>query len=171
VSDTRLRVVAFPAPRVRARGPACTVPVDRHPKGTVRLPPRQKGRKVAGVVLPLTPAAVSAFEEFIASDAWRGVTSQTLAIIWGRAVKAVNDARAATGATPVPKCSPYHLRHSFAGMVLDATGGDLQATKELLQHADLETTLRYARGRIGRSVGAAAVALAQIQSMRATPGK
>lgn len=138
-------------------------------RGTVRLPARQKGRSVPGVVLPLTPAAVEAFREFIEADAWGGVRGQTLAIIWGRAVATVNAAREKAGLPLVPPCTPYHLRHSFAGLVLDATGGDLQATKELLQHADLETTLRYARGRITRSVEAAAKAVGQIQPSLSIP--
>lgn len=132
--------------------------------GRVRLPTRRKGRMVSGVVLPLTPAAVAAFQELLALTGWERITRQSLGIVWGRALERVNATRREAKRRPIPDCTPYCLRHSFAGMVLDATGGDLQATKELLQHSDLETTLRYARGRVRRSVEAAAKAITEYQS-------
>jgi integrase len=112
----------------------------------VTLGVRQKGGKVAGVVLPLTPAAAFAFAAYRTANAWGGVTRQTLGIVWARACAAVRAA-----GTVVPDCTPYILRHSFAGRVLDATGGDIQALQQLLQHRDLETTMRYARSRAQRA--------------------
>jgi len=112
----------------------------------VTLGVRQKGGKVAGVVLPLTPAAVFAFAAYRTEDAWGGVTRQTLCIVWDRACAVVRQA-----GTAVPPCTPYILRHSFAGRVLDATGGDIQALQQLLQHRDLETSMRYARSRAQRA--------------------
>lgn len=38
---------------------------------------------------------------------------------------------------------PHMLRHTFATDVIDATGGDLYALKELLGHADIRTTELY----------------------------
>ena len=116
----------------------------------VKLGVRQKGGKVAGVRLPLTPAAVAAFARLRERGAWGGVARQTLKIVWDRACEAVR----ATGAE-VPACTPYVLRHSFAGRVLDATGGDIQALQQLLQHRDLETSMRYARSRAQRAALAA----------------
>jgi len=143
---------------------------ERHRQ--VTLPVRQKGGKVAGVTLPLTPAAVEAFAAVRTRRAWGGVTRQTLCLVWGRACAAVragaypetvpHRARGTlTGpATRVPVCTPYILRHSFAGRVLDATGGDIQALQQLLQHRDLETTMRYVRSRASRAAVAAIAKLA-----------
>lgn len=122
----------------------------------VRLAPRRKGDGVRGVVLPLTDAGVEAFRVFAERNAWKGVQKETLGIVWGRACEAARKAQHA-----VPHCTPYVLRHSFAGRVLDATGGDLQVLKELLQHLDFETTLRYAQARAKRAVRVAIDALNQ----------
>lgn len=143
--------------------------VDRV-RRTVRLPPRQKGAGVAGVVLPLTAAACEAFAAFDQAQAWTGVSRVTLGLVWQRACAAVRagayrptvprSARGTLGPPlDVPACSPYVLRHSFAGRVLDATGGDLQVLQQLLQHFDISTSLRYARARAGRAVTAAIHAL------------
>ena len=123
---------------------------------------RQKGGKVSGVTLPLTRAAAAAFADYRARNAWGGVTKTAMATVWNRACETVRAGayppnapkrhRIALGpTTPVPDCSPYTLRHSFAGRVLDATGGDVQALQQLLQHKDLETTMRYARARAQRA--------------------
>ncbi|MGV3518167.1 tyrosine-type recombinase/integrase [Luteitalea sp.] len=120
----------------------------------VRLPPRRKGDGVRGVVLPLTDAGVEAFRVFAARNAWKGVQNQTLGIVWGRGCQAARKAE-----HTVPHCTPYVLRHSFAGRVLDATGGDLQVLRELLQHLDFDTTLRYAQARAKRAVRVAIDAL------------
>lgn len=139
---------------------------------TMTLPPRAKGQTAAARVLPLTPAAVRAFQAFDQAGAWGGVTGTTLGTVWQRACAAVragayppNTPKSAqgtliSGPLKVPACTPYILRHSFAGRVLDATGGDVQALKELLQHEDLATTLRYVEARVQRSTKAAVDKLA-----------
>lgn len=52
------------------------------------------------------------------------------------------------------RCKPYDLRHSLASEVLRRTG-DLTAVKEILQHAELDTTLRYARNAVSDRVAKA----------------
>lgn len=142
-------------------------------RATMTLPPRAKGATAAARVLPLTPAAVRAFQHFDRVNAWAGVTGTTLGLVWRRACAAVRagayppttprQSRGTLGEPyPVPACSPYILRHSFAGRVLDATHGDVQALKELLQHEDLATSLRYVEARVQRSTRAAVNALAAL---------
>lgn len=121
-------------------------------RATMRLPPRQKGDGAGAVVLPLTGAAVTAWQAYRAQG-WRPVSKATLWTVWARGCAATS------AAVQAPVCSPYILRHSFAGRVLDATGGDLQALQALLQHEDIETSLQYTRARVARSVQGAVTAL------------
>lgn len=125
---------------------------------SVRLPARRKGGTAAPVTLPLTPMACEAFRRFFAAGGQGGVAKATLYTVWQRGCAAVR----ASG-VDVPPCSPYILRHSFAGRVLDARPGDLQALQFLLQHEDLETSMGYVRARVGRSTAAAIEALAELQ--------
>lgn len=136
-------------------------------RATMCLPARAKGQAVAGTWVPLTPAGVMAFGALLARVARQGFVPafrrSGLYTSWQRAVTRVQAARQARGDAPLPPMRPYDLRHSFVGLVLDATGGDLQATKEWVQHAELATTLRYAHARVSRSLAAAAVAVAAVQ--------
>jgi site-specific recombinase XerC len=97
---------------------------------------------------------------------WGRFSRQGLSVSWARAVKRVSDQKVKDGEPPLPHLHPYVLRHSFATLVLDATGGDLQQTKELLQHADLATTLTYTRARVSSSLVDAVAKVAAVAPTR-----
>jgi len=165
----RLRVLAYTGIPPATLGRLAPEDVDLR-SGTVRLPTRRKGRTVGGVVLPLLPQAVDAFRELAAVDGWGRYSSAGVAVSWRRALAAVTAVRTAAGQPPLPHIKPYDLRHSFATLVLEATGGDLQATMTLCQHADLTTTLRYTRARVTASAAAATSKVAAQLAVVATTG-
>lgn len=157
-----LRVRAYTGfgPATLARLTAADVDLDR---GTVRVSTRQKGGQVAGVVLPLIPQAVAAFRAVHTLALWQTRPSrQAVTVSWQRAVRRVSARYEAKGQPPLPRLRPYDLRHAFATLVLEATGGDLQATMHLLQHRDIETTLTYTRARVSVSAQDAARKVAAV---------
>lgn len=106
--------------------------------GTVRIPPRRKGRGAPPATLPLLPEARTAFRDWIVAAAWGPFSTQALGHSLKRAVRAAQDA-----GEPVPDwVSPYSLRHTFLAHVL-AHSGDLAAVAELAQHSTLAMTRRY----------------------------
>jgi integrase len=137
------------------------------------LAPREKGSGARAVTLPIVPLAAAAFRAYRAHG-WHPASPSTVCRVWHRACEAVRTGayvpcrtRLANGKPLGPPlaiadCEPYVLRHSFAGRFLDASNGDLHALKELMQHENIETTLRYVRARAARSVSAGIDALARI---------
>ena len=130
------------------------------PDGTVRV--RGKGGKVR--VVPAGEKALGALSEYLAErrgagkrgekDGWdvplfrnlRGgaLSARSVARILNRAME-----RAGIGR----HLSPHGIRHSFATHLLES-GADLRAIQEMLGHASLSTTQRYARVNVSHLVRA-----------------
>lgn len=113
---------------------------------------RIKGRGVVGATLDLLDDAVAAFQALVDAGGLGAFSTRSLAQAWRRAVEREKRAWLAEEARndhprPWPLSDDvraYDLRHSFATEVLIATG-DLEATANLLRHANINTTRRYAQ--------------------------
>ena len=109
-------------------------------KSEVRVKPRRKGARVAGRTLPLSPAGVEAFREFVRLEAFGPFQNRQLVMTFKHGAKLARVA--------LPEdARPYDLRHSFLTEVYRETG-DLKAVSELGMHATLEQTARYAQGAV-----------------------
>lgn len=129
-------------------------------EGTVRV--RGKGRKVR--IVPVGKSALAALGEYLAErersgkaqgeDAWKGVLFRNLR---GGPLSARSVARILDGALSRAgigrHLSPHGIRHSFATHLLES-GADLRAIQEMLGHASLSTTQRYARVNVSHLVRA-----------------
>ena len=129
-------------------------------EGTVRV--RGKGGKVR--VVPAGEKAMRALSEYLAErlgagdrgeeDDWEGALFRNLrgGTLSARSVARILD-RALERAGIGRHLSPHGIRHSFATHLLES-GADLRAIQEMLGHASLSTTQRYARVNVSHLVRA-----------------
>jgi integrase len=111
--------------------------------------------------IPLSTDAISALRT------WRDKTSSTGLVFFGQGGKRIIDVKSAWGRVlikaKIKKFRWHDLRHSFASKLVQA-GVDLNTVRELLGHADLKITLRYAH--LAPEHRAAAVAMLDLQPQR-----
>jgi len=128
-------------------------------EGTVRV--RGKGRKVR--IVPVGEKARDALISYLSvrggsgkgeEDEWKGALFRNLrgGPLTARSVARILDGvleRARVGR----HLSPHGIRHSFATHLLES-GADLRSIQEMLGHASLSTTQRYARVNVSHLVRA-----------------
>lgn len=120
--------------------------------GTFRRPRRRKGQGTAEKVMPLSRRALYYFKLLDRAGGWGPFSTSSMRMSFLRACRAAERAAARQGERlDLSGVRPYDLRHSF-GTAVQAATGDLQATRELLDHASLSTTLRYTRGSVAPAV-------------------
>jgi len=100
---------------------------------TLTIEGRKKGKGAPAIRLPLLPEAVEAFKALEAAGGWGPFSTSSVRASFNRAVKKV---------CTLTGLRPYDLRHSFGSRVF-LTTGNLNATGDLLVHADKRTTRRY----------------------------
>jgi site-specific recombinase XerD len=136
--------------------------------------PRRKGAGHAGRAVPLTPDAVDALRRFVRANAFGPVSRNSIRIVFLRAVARAKATWAAARRGPWPvsdQVSPYWLRHAFGSRTLNATGGDLKGTAELMLHSDTRTTERYVRSTVTARAQSARDAVARLGTVLGTARK
>jgi integrase len=116
--------------------------------------PRRKGKGVKARRLPLLEEAVSALRDLAAADALGPYSNAAPWNTWDRAKRryiaqlreSETDSRVVDELVRVIEpLRPYDLRHSFAAMVYEHSGGNRSAVSDLLMHAALQTSERYVK--------------------------
>jgi integrase len=128
-------------------------------------PGRKKGHGTVPRRKPLTQTGLEALRAFDAADAWqinfsRSSLYKTFTAARDRVVEKLRAERPDLDVSRLATMRPYDLRHSFATMVYRATG-DLAITGEFLDHADPQTTRRYAQSALPAHVTAAGAKVLQ----------
>lgn len=123
---------------------------------TIFIRSRTKGKGVAGRTLPLTHAAVQAFQAMHDTQAWGAFSSASLGQHFHRALARARDAWCKhCGPFPGPKdFHLYDLRHAFLTEVYRRTR-DLRVTAEFGLHADMTMTAIYAQAAVPDTTTAA----------------
>lgn len=135
--------------------------------GTVLPPRRQKGRKSRRSKRrreqprPLLPQAIQALKRFFALGANRRFSSTSLARSVRRAIRAANVDRVTRGQPEIPlTVTVYDLtRHTFGTEVFRASK-NLKAVQDLLGHADINQSARYAMAAVTEGTATAVRQLA-----------
>jgi integrase/recombinase XerC len=141
-------------------------------EGTVRV--RGKGRKVR--IAPAGGAALEAIREYFAARPggegdWDAPLFRNVrgGAITARSVARILDAAMLRSGIP-RHLSPHGMRHSFATHLLES-GADLRAIQEMLGHASLSTTQRYARVNVSHLLKAYEAAHPLATGLSAPPGR
>ena len=139
----------------------------------VEVPGRHKGQGTRGQRKRISAQGMAALRLFEAADCWGRVPSNSsIGRIFKAAVaNAVDEIRANGNPDGIDLVSaatmtPYHLRHSIATLVVQATKGDLLKAQILLDHAEHRTTLRYAPAAVTEMMRSAGDALATALDQR-----
>jgi integrase len=118
--------------------------------GTYLPPRRQKGKHSRRAKRrpdrprPLLPQAIAALTRFFALGANRRFSNASIGKSVKRAARAANSARAAAGLPLIPPATVRDLtRHTFGTEVFRASK-NLKAVQDLMGHADINQTTRYA---------------------------
>lgn len=154
-NHARIRVIArtgLPHAQIKRLRPADLDLVGR----TMFIVARKKGAGVPGRTLPITHAAVLAFEEFVAHEAFGPFSNASLYKAFQRAVGRAREKWCKhCGPWPAPPhFRPYDLRHGFLTEVYRRTR-DLRVTAELGLHADMTITAMYAQAAVSENANAA----------------
>jgi integrase len=97
---------------------------------------RRKGKGTKARALPITPAVRVALDEFIAADAWGGVSLKTTGAAWRLARR-----KAGHG-----QHTSYDLRHTYLTDI--ASAGDDRVVMYLAGHSDTQMGHRYTLGSV-----------------------
>ena len=138
-------------------------------EGKLWLPARKKGKGADGKWVDLLPSAIEALKDYDRAGLWgKSFSRSSMHGSYNRAVANTRKALVAeaeqTGdrtmleqfLAAVPENPyPYDMRHSFLTEVVQVSGGDLLAAKELGQHADIATTERYTKAAVPARVASA----------------
>jgi integrase len=127
--------------------------------------PRRKGKRTRPQTIPLIPQAVDAFTALLEANALGSFSTDSMVATFRRAVAKARAAwtrkelEAGTRrAWPLPdNLRPYDVRHAFGTETYRRTG-DLRATADLMLHADIRTTMRYARAAVSERAQRAVLA-------------
>ena len=127
--------------------------------GTVLLPRRQKGKQSRRArrrqerPRPLLPQALAALKRLFALGANRQFSSSSLGRAVKSALRAANRVRAAKNRPLIPESATvYQLtRHTFGTEAMRASR-NLKAVQELMGHADINQTARYAMAAVSESM-------------------
>jgi integrase len=163
LTKLRLRVMAYTGLPAAQLGRMTAKDVNLK-AGTMHVTARRKGEGSPARRLPLVPEAIEAFKALHAAKGWGKFSSSSMAKTWRIAVDKAKAQWEKDNEEPWPapeNVRAYDLRHSFGTMAYAETG-DLNAVAELLSHASLETTKRYAQAAVTRRTKSAVEALAKV---------
>jgi integrase len=110
--------------------------------GTVRVPPRQKGKGMQAATIPVLPRALLALRRFFALNAQGRFSASAMHSSLARAVAKENRWRIRHKLPPLKAVRPYDIRHSV-GTWMAARVKDDRALKELLR---TNSIARYTQG-------------------------